>query len=111
VADRIKFHLDEHVDPNIARALRRYGINVTTTVDAGLRTGNDPAHLDFIRREGRVVVTHDADFLRYASQSRDHPGIACCHMGARSMGEIIRSLILIYEVLTSKEMAGHVEYL
>jgi len=111
VAERIKFHLDEHVDPDITRALRRHGIDVTTTVDAGLRTRNDPAHLDFIRRGGRVVVTHDADFLRYASQSSDHPGIAYCHMGARSVGEIIRSLILIYEVLTPKEMAGHVEYL
>jgi len=111
VAERIKFHLDEHVDPDIARALRRHGIDITTTVDAGLRTRNDPAHLDFIRREGRVVVTHDADFLRYASRSSDHPGIVYCHMGARSVGEIIRSLILIYEVLTPKEMAGHVEYL
>jgi predicted nuclease of predicted toxin-antitoxin system len=99
------------MDPDIARALRRYGIDVTTTVDTSLRTGNDPAHLDFIRREERVVVTHDADFLRYASQSSDHPGIAYCQMGARSMGEIIRSLILIYEVLTSEEMVGHVEYL
>jgi hypothetical protein len=56
VVDRIKFHIDEHVDPDIARALRRYGIDVTTTVDAGLRTRDDPVHLDFIRREGRVRV-------------------------------------------------------
>jgi predicted nuclease of predicted toxin-antitoxin system len=111
VADRIKFHLDEHVDPDIARALRRYEIDVTTTVDAGLRTEDDPAHLDFIRRERRVVVTHDADFLRYASRSSDHPGIAYCPMGTRSIGGIIRSLILIYEVLTPEEMAGHAEYL
>jgi predicted nuclease of predicted toxin-antitoxin system len=111
VADRVKFHLDEHVDPDTARALRRYGIDVTTTVDAGLRTEDDPVHLDFIRREGRVVVTHDADFLRYASRNSDHPGIAYCHIGARPIGEIIRRLILIYEVLTPEEMAGHVEYL
>jgi len=111
VADRIKFHLDEHVDPDIAKALRRHGIDVTTTVEAGLRTDDDSVHLDFIRREERVVVTHDADFLRYASESSDHPGIAYCRMGARSIGEIIRSLILICEVLTPEEMAGHVEYL
>jgi hypothetical protein len=87
VADRTKFHpstgsghrLDEHVDPDIAKALPRYGIDVTTTVDAGLRTEDDPVHLDFIRRKGRVVVTHDADFLRYASRNSDHPGIAHCH--------------------------------
>ncbi len=111
MADRIRFHLDEHVDPDIARALRRLDINVTTTVEVNLRTSDDPGHLEFIRREKRVVVTHDADFLRYASQNQDHPGIAYCHMGARSIGEIIRSLILIYEVLTPEEMAGHVEYL
>lgn len=111
MADRIKFHQGERIDPVIARALRRHGVDVTTTVDAGLRTGSDPAHLEFIRREGRVVVTHDADFLRYASQRSDHPGIAYCQMGARSAGEIVRSLILIYEVLVPVEMAGHVEYL
>jgi predicted nuclease of predicted toxin-antitoxin system len=111
VADRIRFHLDEHVDSDIAKALRRHGIDVTTTVEAGLRTLDDADHLDFILREGRVVVTHDADFLRYASQSSGHPGIAYCHMGTRSVGEITRSLILIYEVLTPEEMSGHVEYL
>jgi hypothetical protein len=29
MADRIRFHLDEHVDPAIATALRRAGIDVT----------------------------------------------------------------------------------
>lgn len=32
----IRFHLDEHVDPAIADGLRRHGIDVTTTLDAGL---------------------------------------------------------------------------
>jgi hypothetical protein len=38
MTDRLRFHLDEHIDPDVARALRRYGIDVTTTVEAGLRT-------------------------------------------------------------------------
>ena len=38
MTERIRFHLDEHVDPDVARALRRYGIDVTTTVETGLRT-------------------------------------------------------------------------
>jgi hypothetical protein len=40
MADRIRFHLDEHVDPAIATALRRAGIDVTTTNEAGLRRLN-----------------------------------------------------------------------
>ena len=42
--DRLRFHLDEHVDPAIAEGLRRYGIDVTTTVEAHLHTEEDEAH-------------------------------------------------------------------
>jgi len=111
VSDRIRFHLDEHVDPDIARALRQHGIDVSTTVEVGLRTASDPAQLAYVQREGRVLVTHDADFLRLASDGVDHPGIAYCHKSARSLGEIIRNLILIHEVLTPEEIARRVEYL
>ncbi len=55
MSEKIRFHLDEHIDPNIARGLRRYGIDVTTTVDAGLRTQSDELHLAFIREDQRVL--------------------------------------------------------
>jgi predicted nuclease of predicted toxin-antitoxin system len=111
VVDRIQFHPDENVDPDIAKALRRYGINVTTTIEAGLRTTNDIEELDFSRREQRIIVTHDADFLRLAYQEKDHPGIVYCDRTGRSIGEIVRGLILIYEVLTPEEISGKVEFL
>lgn len=111
MSDRIRFHLDENVDPVIAAALRRYGIDVTTTTEAELRTASDEVHLAFAIRESRVIVTHDDDFLRIASKHSDHPGIAYCHLEARSIGEIIRSLQLVYDVLTPEEIRGHVEYL
>jgi hypothetical protein len=31
----LRFHLDEHVSPAVAEGLRRRGIDVTTTLDAG----------------------------------------------------------------------------
>lgn len=43
MADRLRFHLDENTDPAIARALRRYGIETSTTQEAGLRTQSDTA--------------------------------------------------------------------
>jgi predicted nuclease of predicted toxin-antitoxin system len=111
MTDRIRFHLDEHVDPDVARAWQRYGIDVTTTVSAGLRSQSDMAQLNFAWREQRVLVTHDADFLRLADQGVPHAGLAYGVRVSRSLGEMIRSLILIYEVLTSEEMANRVEYL
>lgn len=111
MSERIRFHLDEQVKSAIARELRRRGIDVTTTVEVGLRTQSDELQLAFICQEGRVIVTHDDDFLKIASVSSDHPGIAYCKQKTRSLGEIIESLILIYEVYTPEEMVGRVEFL
>lgn len=109
--NKIKFHLDEHVDPDIASALRRNGIDVTTTVEAGLRGVDDDAQLAFVKSEGRVLVTHDSDFLRLAKVDADHPGMAYCGMSALSVGDMIRHLILLHDVLKPEEMSGRVELL
>jgi len=69
VIDKIQFHLDEQVDPEIAFQLRRCDIDVTTTVEVGLRTYSDQSQLDFIRKEKRVIFTHDKDFLIIASST------------------------------------------
>ncbi|MGH9673690.1 MAG: DUF5615 family PIN-like protein [Bryobacteraceae bacterium] len=60
----ICFHLDEHIPASIAAALRRRGIDVTTSAESGLLGANDAAQLSFAASAGRVLVTHDADFLR-----------------------------------------------
>src|SRR5207253_9271354 len=110
MADRIRFHLDEHVDPAIATALRRAGIDVTTTNKAGLRTRDDEAHLRFGRDERRVIVTRDQGFLRLASSMLEHSGIAF-YTANQSIREIIEGLILIHEAMLPSEMIGHIEYL
>lgn len=111
MAERIRFHLDEHIDPAIARGLRRHGVDVTTTVEARLISRSDRAQLDYARASGRVIVTHDTDFLRMADQDADHPGIVYCHKTSYSIGEIIRRLILAYEILSAQEIRGRVEFL
>ena len=108
---RIHFHFDEQVKSAIARELRRRGIDVTTTAEVGLRTQSDEVQLEFICREQRVLFTQDDDFLRIASRTDNHPGIVYCKQGTRSTGQIVESLVLIYEVYTPEEMVGRVEYL
>jgi predicted nuclease of predicted toxin-antitoxin system len=110
MVERIRFHLDEHVDTVIATALRPAGIDVTTTNELGLRTKDDEAHLQFAQAEDRVIVTRDQDFLRFANRTADHSGVAF-YSAKQSLREIIEGLILIHEVMVPSEMAGHVEYL
>ena len=111
MTDRVRFHLDEHVAFAVAVGLRKHGIDVTTTQEAGLIGTDDSTQLEHARREGRVMVTHDADYLRWHSRGIEHPGIAYCHKDARSTGQVVETLRLIYELLSSEEMAGRVEYL
>lgn len=109
--DRIRFHLDENIDSDVAKALRHQDIDVTTTSEMGLRGQPDDVQLAIASPEKRVIVIHDTDFLRLASQSKDHYGIAFCTKDVRTTGEIVRTLILMHQVLSPEEMRGQVEYL
>jgi hypothetical protein len=106
-----RFHLDEHGDPRIARGRHRRGIDVTTTVEAGLLHTTDEEQLAYATSEGRVLFTQDADFLRLDAAGVVHTGIAFCHAGSRPVGEIIRRLTLIWEIYEPEEMESRVEFL
>jgi len=75
-----------------------------------VRTKDDQAQLNFARAEGRIIVTRDRDFLRFAHGSEEHSGIAF-YSANQSLREIIEGLILVYGVMSPAEMAGHIEYL
>src|SRR4051812_6789812 len=53
----IRFHLDEHCPTALADGLRRRGIDVSTTPEAGLMHATDEVQLAFALREGRVIFT------------------------------------------------------
>jgi hypothetical protein len=109
--EAVRFHLDEHLPAAIAEGLRRRGIDVTTTSEAGLLGAADESHLDYAQAQSRVIITRNADYLRLAQQGVFHAGIAFCPGELRSIGKIIRGLILIHECLTPRDMKNHIEYL
>lgn len=111
MADKIRFHLDEGVPAAVAEGLRRRGLEVTTTPEVSLINAGDEAQLGFALREGRVLVTQDADFLRLHHRGVPHAGLAYYQPGSRTVGQLIKGLVLIAEVLTPEEMRGHVEFL
>ena len=106
----IRFHLDEHVNPAVADGLRRRGIEVTTAAEAHLLGTDDTDHIAFAVAERRVIFTNDADFLRLHDRGLAHPGIVYCHQQSRSVGEIVRALELIWEVLEPDEIASQIEF-
>jgi predicted nuclease of predicted toxin-antitoxin system len=111
MAEKIRFHLDENVRNAIAQGLRRRGIDLTTTPEQSLIGVSDKAQLEFAVSQSRVIFTQDTDFLRMNQTNTDHFGIVYCSQGNKSIGEIIRGLILIWELLEPNDMLGKVEFL
>jgi hypothetical protein len=107
----IRFHLDEHVDHAIAHALRRRGVDVTTSGEARLLGATDEEQLEFAGVSGRVIVTHDADFLRMHQQGVPHSGIVYAAPGSQDVGAIVRFLCLLHDCLDAQQMTGAVEFL
>jgi Domain of unknown function (DUF5615) len=107
----IRFHLDENCDAAIAAGLQLHGVDVTTTADAGLGGAIDEEHVAFGLADGRVIFTHDSDFVILHHTGIMHAGISYCHQQRHSLGEVIRRLVLIWEVYETDEFRNHLEYL
>lgn len=107
----IRFHLDENCNLAIADGLRRRGIDVTTTLEAGLLSAADEAQAAYALAEGRVIVTQDQDLLRLNAAGVPHAGIAYCRKDTKSIGEMISGLAQVWERLEPEAMVGRVQFL
>ncbi len=94
-----------------ADGLRRRGIDVTTTRDAGLLGAPDSEQLSYANAQQCVIVTMDADFLRLAAENTKHAGIVYCEQGSRTIGQLLDLLVLLHAVIEADEMRGHIEFL
>lgn len=111
MARTIRFHLDENCSHAIASGLRRRGIDVTTTPEVGLMGAIDDDQLSHCLTEGRVIFSYDEDLLRLAASGAQHAGLVFCQQRKRSVGDVIRGLVLIWERLEPADMVGRVKYL
>lgn len=111
MARTIRFHLDENCDPRIAAGLRLHGVDVTSTPEAGLLGTSDGEQLAYAVGRGRVVITQDTDFLRMAAAGQESPGIVFYNARARTVGQVIRDTLLIWEMYEPEEMRNRVEFI
>ena len=107
----IRFHLDENGSRAVAAGLRRRRIDVTTTPEVGLLGATDEKQLAYCLAEGRVIFSYDDDLLRLAASGVEHAGVVHCQQRKRSIGDIVRGLVLIWERLDPADLAGRVKYL
>lgn len=79
---------------------------MTPTASQGLIGVPDEDQFAVALAQNRVIFTQDADFLRFHQAGVEHAGIVYCRRGSRSIGEIVRGLLLIWELLEPEEVQG-----
>lgn len=102
--------MDEHVPKAVTEGLRRRGVDVVTVQDLGLQAVDDRHQLERARQAGRVVFTQDADFLRLHADGLSHAGIVYAPQQT-PVRQLLRSLMLLHDLLGPEDMARHVEFL
>ncbi len=107
----ISFHLDENVSHAVARGLRRRHIDVTTVAESGMQGDSDEEQLRLATTDGRVLVTHDPDLLVLAQGGQEHAGIAYCDQERRSVGQIVRELLRLWQTYEQGDMTNRVEFI
>ena len=86
-------------------------VTVATAAEVGLLGAADEDHIAYALSERRVIVTHDDDFLTLANSGIEPAGICYCHQQKRSIGEVLRTLLVVRECCSQDDMRGHVEFL
>lgn len=102
----MKLYLDEDLPPAVAAALRRRGLDVRTTAEAGNQQLSDRVQLEYAAKVGRCLVTRNVrDFIHLAQEAlqrqRPHAGILLCsaaHRGneIRRMAEALAKVAAAY---------------
>ena len=107
----IRYHLDEHIDTAIAVGLKRRGVDVTTTVEAGLLRASDVEQIAFATAQQRVFVTRERGIAAEVQPGASHSGIVVARSGRRHIGQTVLALAHLHRRATAEEMVNHVKYL
>jgi len=108
----MKIYADENIEKSIIEGLRRRKVEVISAKELGYAGKPDEFHIKKASELKAVILTHDIDFLKMASNlSVRHRGIIFSHSKEVSIGQCIRGVELIANILTDKDMENHIEFL
>ena len=105
---------DEHVKSGIVEGLRRRGVDVVTVQELELNETDDKVLLTEATRQGRLMLSCDADFLaihhEWLRTGRPHAGIVYWPQ-SRSIGEAIQRLFQYVASTDSHQATNNVKFL
>lgn len=113
----IRLAADENFNNDIVRGILRRDptIDIVRVQDAGLRTADDPAVLEWAAQTGWILLTHDVATITHYAYERVRAGQAMPGVFEVSrrlaLAEAIEDIILIAQCNLKGEWEGQVRYL
>lgn len=107
----LRFYLDENVHLEVFHQLVVSGIDAVSAHGLDRLGAEDVDHLRHATELGRVLCTHDQDFLRLAAEGIPHAGIAFLPQARGGVGEWVRGLRSLHARLNAEAASGRVFFL
>jgi predicted nuclease of predicted toxin-antitoxin system len=108
---RPRFYLDENVPVAVEAQLATHGVDVVSARTVAALGEPDPDHLRRAASLGRVLCTHDQDFLRLAAQGVEHAGIVFARVRTFGIGQWVRALLRLHQQAEADSLRGRVVFL
>lgn len=89
----MKFLLDAHLPPVLARVMAREGYEVAHVTELEMKGAADPDIWQYALSHGYVVVSKDEDFIRYHRDADGNPRFIWVRTGNCKNRELIDALI------------------
>jgi predicted nuclease of predicted toxin-antitoxin system len=109
-----KLHLNEHISPRLAEQLRKYGFDVTSTLELGMVEADDDEQLAYAASQQRAIVTFNhKDFAtrheQYLAEGKEHWGIV---LSTEETTDVLRHRLLrLLNTLTAKQLKNDIRRL
>ncbi len=111
----LAFYMDHHVPSAVTKGLRQRGLDVLTAYEDGHFEIEDERLLERATELGRVLYTHDDDFLRisdaWQNAGRSFRGVVYAHQENVSVGKAIDDLELIAKTSEPEHVRNEVQYI
>jgi predicted nuclease of predicted toxin-antitoxin system len=113
-AEPPRLHLDEHLSPQIAVQLRKFGYDVTSSQEAVLLSKEDRDQFAYAAAEQRVMVTCDvADYMhlheQYVTANQEHWGLVLSTDLPTNI--LLRRLLRLVSEVSAPELKNQVRWL
>ncbi len=86
---KLRFYTDADVPTQAVEILRELGFNVQTAEEAGRKGHSDENHVAEARKQGRILITRDRDYLNERRFPLHMcPTIVVCNFGSETLDQI-----------------------